>query len=109
MYVINLTVEPKPDTEQAHDTGGAYAVCWIDFALQDGAEQLARYYADRFGWIPRKINSSDFVDASFYDEEFEGEERDELKRYYAEAEEDGVCIVTYEWPPDAEDAQVDDD
>ena len=43
----------------------------------------------------------------YYDNEYDGEEREELKQYCAEAEEDGVCIVFYEWPADAEDAQED--
>jgi hypothetical protein len=107
MYVITLEVEPKPGTPQAADTGGAYAVCWINFQLQDGAELLAKYYVEQGGWTPKNVDQVSWVEEGHYDKEVKGEEREELKQYYAEAEEDGVCVVFYQWPPDAEDAHVD--
>lgn len=109
MYVITIKARPKPEAEQASEVGGAYAVCWIDFQLQDGAEHLARFYVEQGGWAAEEIKQVLWVDEDYYDTNFEGEERDDLKQFYAEAAEDGVCVVFHEWPADAEDAEEPDE
>ena len=107
MFVITVRVEPKPGTDLAEEAGGAFAVCWIDFALQDGAEHLAKFYIEQAGWTPLEVKSVAWADEEYYDEQYEGEERDQLKQYYSEAEADGVSIVFHEWPVDAEDRHED--
>jgi len=104
MFVITVKVDPKPEIKQATEVGGAYAVCWIDFQLQDGAELLAKFYIEQGGWTPKEVKQVSWVDEEYYDTEYEGERKDELKQYYAEADADGVCIVFHEWPADAEDS-----
>lgn len=108
MFVVTVKVKPKPETEQANRFGGAYALCWIDFQLQDGAEHLARFYIEQGGWIPEEVKQVSWVDEEFYDTEYEGEERDRLKQYYGEAAADGVCVVFYRWSIDAEDSNEDE-
>jgi len=80
-------------------------VCWIDFQLQDGAEHLAKFYVEQGGWLPKNIQNAAWVDAAYYDTTYDGEDKELLKQYFAEAEEDGFCVAFYEWPIDAEDSQ----
>jgi len=108
MFVINIEIEPNPGTEQAEEAGGAYAVCWVDFQLQDGAEHLARFYIEQSGWTTKSIKSVEWVNEGYYDTGYEEEEKNTLKQYYAEAVEDGICLVYHQWPLDAEDADEED-
>lgn len=99
MFVITLQVAPQPGTAQAREVGGAYAVCWIDFSLQDGAEQLAKFYVEQAGWTAPLVKKVGRVDEAYYAQEQHAQ--DGQKQYFEEAQADGVSIIFYEWPPGA--------
>lgn len=88
----------KPDNEDEQETGGAYISCWINFKLNDGAELLAKYYIEKAGWIPGKIEEHKWVDAASYETDSEN------RVFFEEAQQDGASFVWHSWPKDAEDA-----
>lgn len=97
MFVITLQVAPQPRTQQAREVGGAYAVCWINFPLQDGAEHLAKFYVEQAGWVRPVVKKVGRVDEDYYAQEQPG--ADGQKQYFEEALADGISIIFYEWPP----------
>ncbi len=85
MYWFMIHVKPRTP-ENKKDCIGAFACCWINFPLEDGAELLARHYLHKHGWDPtdikdvRSIERADYLDT------------DELQ-YFDEAVKDGASFV----------------
>ncbi len=80
-FMIHAT-PPRP---RAH-SGGAYVICWINFAIQDGAELLAKHYIREAGWVPGDFEEVRIVDRDDYGDEPE-------VQYFDEAAKDGACVV----------------
>jgi hypothetical protein len=92
MWYFFIEASPKPDTNQATESGGAHVNCWINFLIEDGAEHLARFYLDQAGWKVEKIDEARWVVREGYDDGAEA------LQYYSEAECDGASFVIHEWP-----------
>ena len=92
MFLFTLSARPKPENDKIGSTiKGASVRVWVDFAEVRAAEVVAKYYVDEAGWIPETRLKSDWVEQGDY---LEG---DELKQYYAEALEDGSCLLFDAW------------
>jgi hypothetical protein len=91
MWFFTIRALPKPETQLALETGGAYVSCWVDFQLEDGAELLAKHYIEQAGWLPEEIEDAAWVAGDDY--------ADDPKNalYYSEAENDGASFVFHEW------------
>lgn len=72
---------------------GAYINCWVNFALEEGAEVLARHYVEKAGRVVTKVDEVFWVER----EDYEGEES---LQYFDEASEEGVSVVLHLYPPD---------
>jgi len=101
MYYFVIEATPVPDTTQEEGVGGANVSCWINFALADGAELLARHYIQKAGWIPDEVHERKQAQKDDYQDDPEN------LPYYLEAEADGTSFVFHAWDADAEDAGVD--
>ena len=46
MWLISVEAIPnsKENPKASKEHGGAYVNCWIDFPLEDGAIELAKFY-----------------------------------------------------------------
>ena len=91
MHFFIVRAAPKPGTEQARDSGGAYVSCWINFKITDGAELLAKYYIEQAGWIPEEVEETKWVEREDY------EDGSENLQYFTEAEDDGASFVISSW------------
>ena len=87
-FLIHAT-PPRPS---AH-SGGAYVTCWINFALQDGAELLAKHYISEAGWTPGDVEEVQIVERDHYAGEPE-------LQYFDEAAKDGASFVFHTYPLD---------
>jgi hypothetical protein len=103
-HYFMIEAKPKPDHPEADESGGSYVSCWINFVLPEGAELLARYYLEQYGWTPGKLHEHKIVDETSYT----GEYADSLQ-YYQEAQADGASFVFHSWSVDAPDADEDFD
>lgn len=97
MFYFRIEATPSLENEADAETGGAFVNCWIDFKIQDGAEELARYYIKQAGWVPGETEAARWVEKEEY------REMPETLVWFTEAEEDGVCLVFHSWPVGAED------
>jgi hypothetical protein len=95
VFLVELQAKPGPKAENADGASGAYVNCWVNFALEDGARVLAKYYVEDAGWAVIRIDNVSSVE----EEQYEGEES---LQYFREAMEDGVSIVYYMYPKDDE-------
>ena len=100
MYYFMLNAAPQPGNERAAEAGGAYVNCWVNFALEVGAELLARHYVEQDGWKVSAVEERNWVEREQYEED------PETLAYYEEAEQDGISLAFYLWPKDAEDTDV---
>jgi hypothetical protein len=96
MFFFSVEAKPKPRTKKAMEFGGAHVNCWIDFKLQDGAEQLARFYIRKDGWLPVSVDDVRWVIKADY------VARPEWLDYYLEARKSGAFFVYHTWPLGAE-------
>ncbi|MBV9790768.1 MAG: hypothetical protein JOZ51_21420 [Chloroflexi bacterium] len=96
MHYFMIEAIPSPDNMEEQAVGGAYVNCWINFALADGAELLARHYIERVGWIPGDLHEHKIIKKSMYNND------DESIEYIHEAEVDGASFVFHTWKVDAE-------
>jgi hypothetical protein len=78
MWYFMIKASPKPNTGK--DAGGAYANCWINFPIQDGAEHLAKFYLEKEGWLHEKTQDAKWVERRDYDDDPQKEQ------YVSEAE-----------------------
>lgn len=99
MHYFLIRAKPKPDNQEGKELAGAYVNCWIDFALSDGAELLARHYIEEAGWIPGVKEDERWVE----EEDFKDDA--ELLGYFREAAEDGASFVFNSWPIGGEDEE----
>ena len=99
MYCLTFQVRPKPDSEHAAKYAGAYAVCWIDFKDQWGAEQLARIALDEEGWIIEKCEEVHCPTRDNY----ESPDLHESLHLFEEAQRIGWTISLKYWGHDAPD------
>jgi len=79
--------------EPCAQSGRAYVNCWINFALQDGAELLAKHYIRKAGWSPGEVEDVRHVERNDYLD-------DPALQYFEEAAKDGASLVFYEYPLD---------
>ena len=91
MWYFILKVSPKPDTQLATQTGGAFVNCWIDFRERDGAEHLAKFYLDQEGWNHDETQEAKWVEKHDYDDDSESMQR------FLEAETNSACFVVNQW------------
>ena len=56
MWLITYEAFPNPkaNSEQFAEYGGAFVNCWINFIQEDGALKLAKFYIKDSGWIPKR-------------------------------------------------------
>jgi hypothetical protein len=97
MWFFTIRALPKPESQLARETGGAYVSCWVNFQLQDGAELLAKYYIEQAGWLPEEVEDATWV----VGEDYADDPKNVL--YYSEAESDGASFVFHEWRVGGED------
>lgn len=100
MHYFMIEAVPASDNTQEQDAGGAFISCWINFALEDGAELLARYYIERAGWTPGKLHEHKHIKKDM------PKDGDEDGEYIREAEADGASFVFHTWSADAEDTSA---
>jgi hypothetical protein len=101
MYLFTIAIEPSANLENPEIASGAYAACWINFKLEDGAEILARYYLEQAGWISGEIKQTAWVDKE------DCLDTPTLLQSYEEAEADGACFLFYETLDNEEDELAD--
>ncbi len=103
MWVINIESfpDPKGKPEDFKEFGGAIVNCWINFAIEDGAVELSKFYIKQNGWIPHEV-----VDENVWLNEDDCES-DEQKQYFSEAEEYGATLVWHRYPFDSEETDED--
>jgi len=77
--------------------GGAYVNCWINFPVEDGARELAKFYIEKEGWSVDTAEESEWVQSETYENNAEG------LRYFTEAERDGASFLFNSWPTNGED------
>ena len=99
MWYFVIRALPKPGTEQAEDSGGAYVNCWINFLIEDGAEHLAKFYIEKAGWVPEETEDVRWVERENYEDEPEN------LQYFSEAEADGACFLFNSWDINGEDEE----
>jgi hypothetical protein len=93
MWLISIEAIPnaKENPEAAKEYGGACINCWIDFPIEDGAVELAKFYVKQNGW-----SLLGFVDENLWFEE-EDCETTEQRQYFSDAKECGICLVWYHY------------
>ena len=103
MWLISIEVIPNPkeNPEAAQEYGGAYVNCWIDFLLEDGAAELAKFYIKQSGWT-----FLEFTEENLWFEEEECETT-EQKQYFSDAKECGICLVWYYYPFESDEEDED--
>ena len=84
---------PKTNSLTTEDFAGADVACWINFPVQDGAEQLAQYYLDKEGWIVAQFREAQWVEAEDYPES------DDNYKYVREAVKDGASFLIQAFEP----------
>jgi hypothetical protein len=87
MWYFIIKASPKPNTEQAEDSGGAYVSCWINFMIEDGAEHVAKFYVEKAGWMPEETQDVRWVERENYEDDAEN------LQFFLEAEADGASFV----------------
>jgi len=100
MWLITYHVIPKPNSPEFQKSGGAFVNCWILYAWQDGAEQLAKYEVEK-EWAITEIDEISWIE----DDDFEND--DERKEYFLQARIDGGCFVYHHYPLEAEESDED--
>ncbi|MDQ3635928.1 MAG: hypothetical protein M3405_15700 [Acidobacteriota bacterium] len=97
MWLVTFKTIPNQNknAKAAEEFGGAYVNCWIDFALEDGAVELAKFYIKQNDWIPLRLEG----DNVWYNEE--DCETTEDRQYFAEAKDYGATLVWYTYPLEA--------
>ena len=103
MWLITFEAFPNPkqNPDDFKEFGGAYVNCWIDFALENGAVELAKFYIKQNGWKPHKI-----IDENVWFDK-EDCETTEQKIYFDEAIECGATLVWHKYPFESE--EIDED
>lgn len=103
MWLITVEAIPnvKENPQDAKEYGGAYVNCWINFLIEDGAVELAKFYIRENGWIPLEISEENL----WFD--VDDCETTEQKQYFSEAEEFGASLVWYYYPFEADDEDED--
>lgn len=99
MFTFRFHALPNPDAERdpaAEGAIGAYAVVWIDFRDQDGAEILARHYVTAAGWIPGELEEVRCPELDDYAAD------DVLRSYFNQACEYGYCVSFHLYSEDRE-------
>jgi hypothetical protein len=91
MHYFTIRAAPKPGTEQARDSGGAYVSCWVNFKIRDGAELLAKHYVEQAGWVTEEVEEAKWVERDDYENDSEN------SQYFTEAEDDGASFVFHSW------------
>lgn len=92
MFWFLISAKPNPGTPRFGECGGAYVSCWINFALRDGAELLARHYIEAEGWKVLNVEEWNLSKREHYEDE------EESLQYFLEAENDGASFVFHEYP-----------
>src|SRR4030095_8239501 len=95
MWYFLMKATPKAGSD-AEEKAGAYVNCWINFQLEDGAHQLARFYLEQAGWRVEATEESNWVEREYYDSNPDG------LKYFNEAETDGASFVVNTWPTNGE-------
>ncbi len=93
MFWFMICATRKSGAETLAEAPEAYVSCWINFAIREGAELLARHYIDKAGWTPGAIEDACWV------EEDDHAGRPELQ-YFREAAKDGASLVFHTFPAD---------
>jgi hypothetical protein len=103
MWVINIEAFPNPQEspDDFKEFGGAIVNCWINFAIEDGAIELSKFYIKQNGWNPSAI-----IDENVWLDE-EDCETAEQKQYFAEAAEYGATLVWHYYYLEADKADED--
>ena len=91
MWYFVLKLSPKPDTQLAKESGGAFANCWIDFREKDGAEHLAKFYLGQEGWEYEETQEAAWVEQWDYEDDAEN------LQHFLEAQENSACFVVQQW------------
>ena len=69
---------------------GAYVCCWIDFAIEDGALELAKFYIRKARYRPRSVKERMWVEPR--------ECPAGSAKYFREAKDDGASLVFQRYP-----------
>ncbi|MEP7211577.1 MAG: hypothetical protein ABI791_00770 [Acidobacteriota bacterium] len=102
MWLIRYHAVPKADTPAFAESGGAYVQCWILWAWQDGAENLARFEVEKEWIITENEETSWYEPDDFTDD-------DDNKQYVDEAMMYGGCFVFHHYPLNALESDEDFD
>src|SRR6185436_16258739 len=65
-------IKTVPLEDDAKEIGGAYVNCWINFQLEDGAQQLARFYLEKDGWRIEAVEKTEWVGRETYEDNPDG-------------------------------------
>jgi|SRR6185503_8493436 len=93
-------IKTVPREDDAKEIGGAYVNCWINFQLEDGAQQLARFYLEKDGWRIEAVEKTEWVGRETYEDNPDG------LNYFTEAEQDGASFLVNTWPTNGEDEET---
>ncbi|AQA18791.1 hypothetical protein BST95_11625 [Halioglobus japonicus] len=93
MIYLQFEVEPKYDSDENAQYGGAYVNCWINQAMPKSAEEQARLDIESHGWAIRTLEEKSLVAREDY------AESDNLE-YYEQALIDGEVYVFHTFPPE---------
>lgn len=91
MYFFVIQAAPLEGSCVEEDFRGAYVSCWVDFALREGAEVLARHYIREQGWAPGRIDEMRWVERTDYARDPEN------VVYFDEAKQEGASFVIHMW------------
>jgi hypothetical protein len=92
MWLFTIHAIPDDKSPDFKEVGGAYVNCWINFALEDGAELLAKFYIQQNDWIVLEVSEISWVEEEDYPID------DPKRKYFQEAQADGTSFVYHQYP-----------
>jgi len=92
VHTFTFIVRPKPSHPRHGAADGAYAVVFVNEVVSEIAEASARALIEDVGWDIEElddwapVNPGDDAPGTAWGE------------YFAQAREDGICVVLHTWP-----------
>ncbi len=92
MFHLQYECCPNPESEDYHDSGGAYVNCWVKAESIESAQQSAELAITENQWTIIKLEESFPVCLDDYDND------EESVKYHKQAEINDEVYVYHMWP-----------